>query len=117
MGSFLYHASLKHLSQIMDIAAICAVHNVPHDPEWTSYVCCYLCIVLDVFAFKYKTRFNSMNVNRHQKNQNAETFSSLYFGIAALLMIISGFGIRQMDKIYCNPDSWFQLRLGCFLRV
>eukprot|EP01083_Nonionella_stella_P241548 843432_1 len=119
IGSFFYHASLKHLAQITDVAAIYAVHNMPHDPEWMSYLCFCLCIVLDVFAFKYKTRFDPTKVlpissiiivikclyfivvNRQ--------ISSLFFGVVALLMIVTGFGIRQMDKIYCNPDSWFQL--------
>eukprot|EP01083_Nonionella_stella_P026666 73469_1 len=62
IGSFFYHASLKHLAQITDVAAIYAVHNMPHDPEWMSYLCFCLCIVLDVFAFKYKTRFDSTKV-------------------------------------------------------
>eukprot|EP01083_Nonionella_stella_P026667 73471_1 len=144
IGSFFYHASLKHLAQITDVAAIYAVliyfhvflcykfivcylyrHNMPHDPEWMSYLCFCLCIVLDVFAFKYKTRFDSTKVLPisgiiivikclyfivvNRQKQNAKTFSSLYFGVVALLMIVTGFGIRQMDKIYCNPDSWFQL--------
>ena len=141
IGSFMYHASLKHVAQILDVAAIYAIllyfhlllickfvekyTKENHFEDFGKYfnlTLCGLLLVLDLMAFKYKGYFNSMKVLPisagiiifkfilfYVMNWEMINRYNLFYGLSALLFIVTGFISRQIDLKYCNPDSWFQL--------